>query len=167
MRMALSVFFLTSALAFGLDLGSKAPDFSLTATDGKVYQLQKMLEGKEAIAVIFIATKCPYSNKYNSRYNELFDGAQKGGRAAILFVNSNDTEPMDEIKNHASQHGFHFPVLKDEKHKAADLFGAEKTPEAFLLDKQRNLLYHGRIDDDVEGKTIKRQDLWPPSMRRF
>jgi hypothetical protein len=51
-------------------------------------------------------------------------------------------------------------VLKDVGHKVADAFGAEKTPETFLVNSQYKILYHGRIDDDTEGTHIQKRDLF-------
>jgi peroxiredoxin len=110
--------------------------------------------------VVFVATKCPYSNAYNERYNGLAADLKKLGKKVAFFpINSNDTESMEEVKKHAEEHKFTFPVLKDEKHAIADGFKAEKTPEAYLVGADGKVFYHGRIDDDTEGKKITRKDL--------
>ena len=66
---------------------------------------------------------------------------------------------MAEVKKHADERKFSFPVLKDDKHLIADAFGAEKTPEAYLIGADGKIFYHGRIDDDTEGKKITRRDV--------
>ena len=108
---------------------------------------------------MFVATKCPVSNAYNTRMAALGkEYAAKG--IAVVGINSNKTEPAAEVKEHAEKHGFTFPVLKDDGNKVADAYGATKTPEVFVLDPKGNLLYHGRIDenqDDPQG--VKSPDL--------
>ena len=153
------VFF--STLCFAVKVGEKAPDFNLKATDGREYGLKKALAQHEEAVIVFMATKCPYSNAYNERFNSLADQLQKQGAKGVAFlaVNSNDTEPFDDVKAHAQEKKFSFSVLKDEKHKVADAFGAERTPEAFLVGKDGTILYHGRIDDDTDGKNIQRKDV--------
>ncbi len=153
------LFFATSA--FSLAPGNVAPGFKLTGTDGASYDLKEALKTNQAAVVLFVATKCPYSNAYNERYNALAADLKKLGKKVAFFaINSNDTEPMDEVKKHAGEHKFSFPVLKDEKHAIADAYKAEKTPEAYLIGADGKIFYHGRIDDDTQGKKITRKDLW-------
>jgi peroxiredoxin len=70
----------------------------------------------------------------------------------VLFVgiNSNKTEPTDEVAQHAKQHGLTFPILKDPGNKVADLYDARHTPEVFVVDPSGVLRYHGRIDENYE-----------------
>lgn len=161
MRHVILVALFVSRLSLGLAVGEKAPDFKLKATDGNEYGLKDALAANTAAIVVFIATKCPYSNAYNERYNQLIGELKKKApkKVAFLAVNSNDTEPFDEVKKHAAERSYAFPVLKDDSHKVADLYRAEKTPEAFLVDAKGDVVYHGRIDDDTEGKNVKRRDL--------
>src|SRR5688572_16952268 len=103
--------FLAPSAAWALNIGAPAPDFTLTATDGKEYGLSKALKENDAAVVVFIATKCPYSNAYNERYNEMIGALKKKAKkVAFLAVNSNVTEPMDEVKAHATEKKFIFPV---------------------------------------------------------
>ncbi len=151
---------LFASVSPGLSVGDKVPDFQLSGTDGKEYGLKTALAASAAVVVVFVATKCPYSNAYNERYNLLVDELRKRPKKiAFLAVNSNANEPLDEVKKHAADRGFRFAVLKDEAQKVADLFRAEKTPEVFLIGAKGDVLYHGRIDDDTEGKNIQRRDL--------
>jgi peroxiredoxin len=147
-------------VSLGLSIGEKAPDFILGGTDGKDHGLKRSLAAGTGAVVVFVAARCPYSNAYNGRYNELAGELAKRGRGiALLAVNSNDDEPLTEVKRHATDHHFGFPVLKDGSHRVADLYRADRTPEVFFVDAKGVLLYHGRIDDDTEGKHITRRDL--------
>jgi peroxiredoxin len=61
---------------------------------------------------------------------------------------------------HAKQHGFDFAVVKDDGSKVADAFGANHTPEAYVVDSKGTLVYHGRIDENYEDATkVKAPDL--------
>ena len=140
----------TAALAGEPAIGAAAPDFKLTTLDGKPFSLTDAAKNKSAVVLIFIATKCPYSNAYNDRMRDMAVAYEKQG---VLFVgiNSNKTEPADEVGAHAKQHGFTFTLMKDPDNKVADLYGAKHTPEVFVVDRQGKLQYHGRIDENYEN----------------
>ena len=135
-----------------VEIGSPAPDFKLTALDGKTVSLSDAAKTHKAVVVMFIATKCPYSNAYNDRMRDIAAAYEKQG---VLFVgiNSNKTEPEDETRAHAKQHGFAFPVAKDPSNKVADLYDAKHTPEVFIVSPDGRLRYHGRIDENYEEPT--------------
>jgi len=155
----LSIFYVVSAA--GLGIGDKVPDLKLPGLDGKSYALKDTLTGSRGAVLLFISTQCPYSNAYNDRYNVLAKelGVGPGKSVALLAINSNETESLDEIRTHAREKGFVFPVLKDAGSKVADLLGAERTPEAYFVGADGALLYHGRIDDDTDGKDVTSRDL--------
>ncbi len=141
-----------SALADGPAIGAAAPNFQLTTIDGKAFSLADAEKSHKAVVLMFIATKCPYSNAYNDRMRQMADDYAKKG---ILFVgiNSNKTEPEAEVKAHASQHKFGFTLAKDPGNKVADLYDAKHTPEIFVVGADGKLLYHGRIDENYEEPT--------------
>jgi peroxiredoxin len=146
--------------AANLKIGAPAPDFTLpAASDGKAVALKDLLAKNKAVAVVFVATKCPVSNAYNTRMAALGkEYAAKG--IPLVGINSNKTEPAAEVKEHAEKHGFTFPVLKDEGNRIADAYGATKTPEVFVIDPKGNLIYHGRIDENQdEPANVKSPDL--------
>lgn len=137
---------------------AKIDNFSLNDYNGKKISLGDYKDSK-AIVLMFIATECPVSNAYNERYNQLYND-YKGKNVAIVGINSNKAEPADDIKSHAKEHGFEFPILKDVNNIIADKLDAQRTPEIFLLHpKTRELLYHGRIDDSQRTAHIKSNDL--------
>jgi peroxiredoxin len=142
----------SAALFAAPPIGSAAPDFALTTLDGKSFSLTQAAKGHKAVVVMFVATKCPYSNAYNDRMRDMAALYEKQG---ILFVgiNSNKTEPADEVSTHAKQHGFAFPLMKDPDNKVADLYDARHTPEIYVVDPQGKLVYHGRIDENYEDPT--------------
>jgi peroxiredoxin len=133
-------------------IGTPAPEIKLTALDGKPFILSDAARDKNAVVVIFIATKCPYSNAYNDRMRDMAIAYEKQG---VLFVgiNSNKSEPAQEVASHAKQHGFTFRLMKDPDNKVADLYDAKHTPEVFVVDRTGKLRYHGRIDENYEDPT--------------
>ncbi len=143
-----------AAPAADLAIGAAAPDFTLpSASDGKPVALKELLSKNKGVAILFIATKCPVSNAYNERMASIAKEYTAKG-IAFVGINSNKTEPAAETAEHAKKNGFGFFVVKDEGNKVADAYGAQKTPEVFLLDASGRLLYHGRIDenqDDAKG----------------
>jgi peroxiredoxin len=150
----------TAARADDLTVGTRAPDFTLpSVADGKPVALKDLLAKNKAVAVLFIATKCPVSNAYNTRMAEIGkEYAAKG--ILVVGINSNKSEPTAEVKEHAEKHGFTFPVLKDDGNRIADAYGASHTPEAFVVDPKGNLIYHGRIDESQDDpKGVKSPDL--------
>jgi len=112
----------------------------------------------KAIVLMFIATQCPVSNDYNERMVQLYkDYTSKG--VAFIGINSNKQEDVEEIKEHAQEHGFVFPVLKDKNNTIADKLGASVTPEIFVLNTKLEILYHGRIDDSRKEAKVDSKDL--------
>jgi peroxiredoxin len=151
-RAALTAGFLASAatlLAAGPEIGAPAPAFTLTTLDGQTLSLAQTAKTHKAVVVMFIATKCPYSNAYNDRMRDM---AAAYAKQEVLFlgINSNNTEPADEVREHAKKHGFGFPIMKDPGNKVADLYDARHTPEIYIVDPQGKLRYHGRIDENYE-----------------
>jgi len=142
----------------GVAIGDKLAPFALKdAASGKEMDLTAAA-GKKATVLMFIATQCPVSNAYNERMAALAkDYADKG--VGFVGINSNRTEPIDEVAEHAKKHGFAFPVLKDDGNAKADFFGANVTPEVYVYDPGWKLRYHGRIDDDKSGRAIASNDL--------
>ncbi len=133
-------------------VGAPAPEIKLTTLDGKPFVLSEAAKDKNAVVVIFIATQCPYSNAYNDRMRDMAIAYEKQG---VLFVgiNSNKSEPAEDMASHAKKHGFTFLLMKDPGNKVADAYDARHTPEVFVVDKTGKLRYHGRIDENYEDPT--------------
>jgi len=140
-----------------MKIGAKPENFSLSAPDGKQYNLFEK-ERPKATVVLFIATQCPVSRAYDGRMAEL--GKEYGAKGVrFVAVNSNKQEPAPEVGEHAAKSGFNSPVVKDPNNLIADKWGALVTPEAFLLNGEGVLVYHGRIDDNQKLENVKNQDL--------
>ena len=154
----LGVAVLTSALAFGQEFKVGAPVDNFTLTDVSGKQVNYFDLRGDLTLVMFIATQCPISNAYNERMNVLYkDYAAKGVK--FVAINSNSTEPASEVETHKAKHGFPFAVYKDGNNVVADRFGAQVTPEVFLIDAAGVIRYHGAIDDSQNPVNIKSQGL--------
>ena len=138
-------------------IGTVIDDFKLSDANGKEHSL-KSLMGSKGTVILFVATKCPVSNNYNERMEKLAQDYKAKG-INVIGINSNNTEPAAEVKAHAAERGLTFPILKDEGNKIADKWGATRTPEAYVLDVNMKLVYHGRIDNSQKIEGITSNDL--------
>jgi peroxiredoxin len=138
-------------------IGATIDEFSLPDVNGQEQSL-KSLKGKNGTVLIFIAVQCPVSNGYNERMEKLAEDYKAKG-IAIVGINANASEDAAAVKAHAAAKGLNFPILKDAGNKIADRLGASVTPEAYFLDANNKLLYHGRIDNSRAGDNIESTDL--------
>src|ERR1041385_6344351 len=138
-------------------IGSTIDDFTLPDVDNKEHSL-KSLAGKNGKVLLFIAVQCPVSNAYNERMAKLAEDYQSKG-IAVIGINSNVAEDAAAVKAHAAEHKVSFPILKDPGNKIADRLGANVTPEAYFLDANNKLLYHGRIDNARNPAQLETSDL--------
>ncbi len=148
-----------------LELGTQAPDFSLTnAVDGKTVRLTDF-QGKPALLVMFICNHCPYVQHVLPELTRLEkDYLPKG--VAIVGINSNDVKsyPDDSpanMKKLAKLEDWKFPFLFDETQQVAKDYRAACTPDFYLFDKNRKLVYRGQLDDSRPGnrKPLTGKDL--------
>jgi peroxiredoxin len=153
--------FATGARAAGevvpLAIGSTIEDFTLPDADNKEHSL-KSLAGKKGTVLLFISVQCPVSNAYNERMAKLAEDYNAKG-IAIIGINSNVAEDCAAVKTHAAEHKLSFPILKDAGNKIADKLGASVTPEAYFIDVNNKLLYHGRIDNARNAAQLETSDL--------
>jgi len=161
-------FFATLVLAYSitafagemkpLNVGESAPSFSLKNYDGREIDLKSTLKDHKFAVVMFISTQCPVSNGYNDRMEKLYE-TYSGKGIAFIAVNANKAEDIQAIADHAKEHGFKFPVVKDVANKIADQYDAQVTPEIFVLNPEGKLVYHGRIDDSRNPDKVTSHDL--------
>jgi peroxiredoxin len=126
-------------------IGAQVPDVEVKDLAGKHRALSEF-KAKKAIVVVFVGTECPIANLYLPVLAEMHKH-YSGEGVQFLAINSNDQDTFAEVVAHARDRKIPFPVLKDDGQRAADAFGARRTPEAFLLDANRTIRYRGRIDD--------------------
>ncbi len=132
--------------------GDKAPAFTLKTVDaGQPRTLDSFIKAKgqdgkagKGAVVLFLSCRCPYVAQARAPIAELYK--QYGDKVAFVGVNANQNEPVGDIKADAAQ-SFGFPMLRDDGSKVADLYGAQRTPEVFVVGTNGLLRYHGGVDD--------------------
>lgn len=138
-------------------IGATIEDFTLPDVDSKDHSL-KSLAGKNGTVLLFMAVQCPVSNAYNERMEKLAQDYRARG-INVIGINSNVKEDAAAVKAHAAEHNLTFTILKDPGNKIADKLGASVTPEAYFLDANNKLLYHGRLDNARNPDQIETSDL--------
>jgi peroxiredoxin len=163
MFLAVALFFFPLLLLLRAEnsLAKAVADFTLKDTHENAVSLSSFKD-KKAVVVVFVGTQCPINNLYLPRLTELYKEFAPQG-VAFLAINSNWQDSPKAIADHARKHEIPFPVLRDQGNRVADLFGAGRTPEAFVLDGRHSIRYQGRIDDrfglDYQRPQAKRHDL--------
>ncbi len=141
-----------------LSLGSAAPAWpTVSGTDDKQHSLQDYKDAK-AVVVIFTCNHCPVAQQYEQRLVELQrDYQSKGVQVVAICVNSGEEDSLEHMKQRAAQRDFNFPYLSDPSQAAGKMYGAQKTPEAFVLDADRKVVYMGAIDDNwMDATEVKK-----------
>lgn len=145
----------TNATAVSFD--QKIAPIALVDTDGKAVTVGDWNKSK-ATVLMFVATKCPVSNAYNTRMATL-DKAYGPKGVRFVGINSNKAEPGAEVASHSKANGFGFAVYKDPQNKVADQFNAKVTPEVYIVGPKGDLLYRGRIDNSQNEAQVEDKSL--------
>ena len=137
------------------------PTFRLTSHRGVEWSLNDVPDS-HLVVVTFLGTECPLAKLYGPKLVQLQQQyADKG--VTFVGINSNTQDSMTEITNWVAKHEISFPMLKDVGNRVADQFQAQRTPEVFVLDQQRQIRYRGRIDDQylvgLARDQVRRHDL--------
>jgi peroxiredoxin len=147
-----------------LPLGTKAPDFSLVNVDGRTVSLGDFKD-RSALLVIFMCNHCPFV-KHLADALAQFTAEYMAKGAAVVGISSNDvaTHPADspeQMVREAEERGYQFPYLYDETQEVAKAYRAACTPDFFLFDRDRRLVYRGQFDDSRpdSGIPITGKDL--------
>lgn len=154
-----------------LAIGASAPDFSLPATDGKMYSL-KDFDKAQILVVVFTCNHCPTAQAYEERIKQLVvDYTPKG--VALVAISPNDplsvrldelgytdlSDSFEEMKIRYRDKQFNFPYLYDgETSQVSKQYGPQATPHVFIFDAERKLRYTGRIDDGEKPGTAQTHD---------
>ncbi|MGF1504585.1 MAG: thioredoxin family protein [Anaerolineae bacterium] len=137
-----------------MNIGDSAIPFNLPNIDGSMVSLEQYAD-KAGVAVIFSCNHCPYVQAWENRMVAIqADYAERG--IQFVAINANDAEKypadnMEAMQQRAADKAFNFPYLRDDSQEIARAYDAERTPEAFLFDEDRKLVYHGAIDDNYEN----------------
>ena len=135
-------------------LGTSAPDFSLPGAEGSVVSLSDF-DKSSALLIIFMCNHCPFVKHVQENLVELIEGYQARG-VAVVGINSNDVanypdDSPEMMAKLAKESGFTFPYLYDETQEVAKAYSAACTPDFFLFDGNRSLVYRGQMDDSRPG----------------
>lgn len=146
-----------STQAAPLKIGEPAPKFSgLETTDGKSISLAD-LKDKDVVVVAITCNHCPVAVAYEDRLIEFAKKhAGKDSKVALVAINVNNIEDdrMDKMKVRAKTKGFNFTYAYDPTQKIAKDLGATKTPEFFVFNKERRLVYTGAMDDSMKADKV-------------
>lgn len=140
-----------------LPLGTSAPDFKLMNVDGREVELADFA-GKPALLVMFMCNHCPFVVHVADELARLSSEYMARG-VAVVGINANDTatHPADSPERmvaEAEERGYAFPYLFDETQEVAKAYRAACTPDFFLFDQERKLVYRGQLDDSRPGNGV-------------
>lgn len=141
-----------------LSIGDMAPAWSkLPGVDGKLHSLAD-LAGKEVVVVVFTCNSCPAAQMYEDRIISLAKKhAGPDDKTALVAINVNTIEEdlLPAMQERAKKKKFPFAYLFDETQKIGKAYGANYTPEFFVLDKERKVVYMGALDDKLDPAEAK------------
>jgi peroxiredoxin len=147
-----------------LALGTKAPDFALVNVDGQTVSLADFSQAP-ALLIIFMCNHCPFV-KHLANAMSSFAAEQMEKGVAVVGINSNDVanypaDSPEQMVREAEERGYQFPYLYDETQEVAKAYRAACTPDFYLFDRDRRLVYRGQFDDSRpdNGKPITGADL--------
>lgn len=150
-------------MAFTLQIGAKAPNFELPATDGNTYQLSDF-DDAETLVVFFTCNHCPYvlgSDEVTRQTAEKFK--PQGVRFVAINSNSKNTYPEDDFEHMVArmqENQFPWLYLRDEPQEVALAYGALRTPHFYVFDRDRKLVYTGRgVDNPRDTSKTTVNDL--------
>lgn len=153
-----SAFTFPSSIGDGYEIGDKAADFELKNVDGKTVSLSDYKDAK-GFLVVFTCNTCPYANAYEERIIAL-DKKYKQKGVPVIAINPNNPskspeESFEKMQERAISKGYTFPYLVDKGQNISPLYGAQRTPHCFLLEKTSNgniVKYIGAIDDNYQDE---------------
>ncbi len=150
-------------MAFTLEIGQKAIDFKLPATDGNTYQLSSFDDSKYLV-VFFSCNHCPYvigSDEETRKTADKFKS--KGVRFVAINSNSENTYQEDDFEHmvvRMNEHMFPWVYLRDESQETAMAYGALRTPHFYVFNEERKLVYTGRaVDSPRDASKITTYEL--------
>ena len=148
----------------GFKIGDPAPAFSnLPAVDGKTYSLSDFQQ--DLLVLCFTCNHCPVAAAYEERLNKFAKKYASGKDAKVAFVavciSAMDVDKLDKMKIRAKESGFNFPYLYDQTQNLGKQLNVHVTPEFYVFDKNRKLVYWGAMDDDLDPAKVTEHYLEP------
>ncbi|WP_333695538.1 thioredoxin family protein [Flavobacterium sp.] len=141
-----------------IPLGTLAPDFKLPDTQSNSFYTFADCEGEKGTLVLFICNHCPFVHHVMEELIRIANDYRVQG-IGIVAISSNDIvqypqDSPEKMTEFGFENKFEFPYLYDESQDTARAFGAECTPDFFLYDTQKKLVYRGQLDDSRPGNGI-------------
>jgi peroxiredoxin len=159
-----AVFAMTSPVQGGkynrkLKIDDAAPVFKgLEGIDDKKHNLDEF-KNKDLVVVVFTCNECPVSRAYEKRI--IAFTKKHEGKVAVVAINVNqgEEETLAQMKERAKKMKFNFAYLRDPSQKIGHAYGASKTPEFFVLNKDRKIAYMGALDDEMIERRVEEKYL--------
>jgi peroxiredoxin len=147
-----------------LSIGDEAPAWKdLPGVDGKTHSLSD-LKKRPVVVVVFTCNSCPYAVDYEDRINALAKShANKDAKVAVVAINVNlvAADSLPKMLTRSTDKGFAFAYLYDDTQEIARAYGATRTPEFFVLNSERKIVYMGAMDDNSDAEKVTKQYLKP------
>lgn len=142
-----------------LELGIKAPDFTLPIVTGGFLTKSKYSKNSKGLVLAFICNHCPFVKHLNKELVELANTYMQKG-IAFITISSNDVQnyPADSPERMVEvvrEENYPFPYLYDETQEVAKAYKAACTPDFFIFDEKQKLVYRGRFDDSRPGNSVE------------
>ena len=140
-----------------LALAAQAPAFSLPGVDGRTHALGDYADAS-ALVIVQTCNHCPYAQAWEGRIDAIQRAYADRG-VSVVAISSNDAEThpedsFDEMVARAERQRLSFDYLYDQEQSVALALGSERTPEVFLFDGDRRLVYHGAVDDNRDETAV-------------
>jgi peroxiredoxin len=148
--------------------GSVSPDFLLKGVDNKMYSLKDF--NSKSFLVVFICNHCPY---VKARINDIVDLQSKFDNKdlQVIGINSNDPnyegEGFVDMVKFSNDYSLNFPYLIDDTQNVAKEYGAVCTPDPFLFDVDKKLVFHGKINDALEPNATPSYNIMEENINRL
>jgi len=151
-----------------LKTGDNAPEFNLKGIDDQMHSLNDY--SKKGLLVIFMCNHCPFVKAKIEAIKELDDKFKDD--ISIVGINSNDSvkypdDDFDSMKAVAKEKGLEIDYLVDETQEIAKKYGAVCTPDPFLFDSEKKLIFHGRIDDAMNPEAEVSEKVMINNIQKF
>ncbi|MGI0041402.1 MAG: thioredoxin family protein [Nitrosopumilaceae archaeon] len=152
-----------------LKAGDKAPDFDLLGIDNMKHGLSEYKDYK-GLLVVFMCNHCPYVQAKIKALVEIYNKFKD--KIAIIGINSNDPtnypdDSFENMKKFVKEKGIKFTYLVDETQQVAKKYGAVCTPDPFLFDQDRKLIFHGRIDNAMKPEDVATEKTMILNIEKF
>lgn len=130
---------------------------NLPGVDDKQHSLDD-LANRDVLVVVFTCNSCPYAVDYEERINRLASRySEADSRVGVVAINVNkiEADQLPAMRKRARERRLVYPYLYDETQEIAKAYGAVRTPEFFVLDKARRIVYMGAMDDNTKASEVK------------